>query len=104
MQRLIQFLLLALFLCAPTYLPAYTGPNPNPTPQNVISPPPPPPTPPVEYIEGPPGPGGQKTKIALPPKGSITDFSAIDRPSLITQGVAIVFMSLFPFLVMILSS
>jgi type III secretion protein R len=46
---------------------------------------------------------GKSTLTPVPP-GQITNFTALDRPSLITQGAAIVLMSLMPFLVMILSS
>lgn len=44
------------------------------------------------------------TSKPLTPENQIENFSGIDRPSLVTQGVAIVFMSLLPFLVMLLSS
>lgn len=43
-----------------------------------------------------------KATTARPP--AITDLTTLDRPSLVTQGAAIAFMSLLPFLVMILSS
>src|SRR5207245_651668 len=46
---------------------------------------------------------GKGTLTPVPPS-QITNFSTLDRPSLITQGVAIVFISLMPFLVMILTS
>lgn len=44
-----------------------------------------------------------KTLTPPTPKASV-DFSGMERPSLITQGAVIVFMSLLPFLIMILSS
>lgn len=47
-----------------------------------------------------PGIGGQLNPIP----SQITNFSALSRPSLITQTVAIAFMSLMPFIVMILTS
>ena len=46
---------------------------------------------------------GQSTLTPIPPS-QITSFSTLERPSLITQGAAIVFISLMPFLVMILTS
>jgi type III secretion protein R len=46
---------------------------------------------------------GPTTLRPLPP-AEMTKFTALDRPSLITQGAAIVLVSLMPFLVMILSS
>lgn len=46
---------------------------------------------------------GKGTLTPVPPS-QITNFSTLDRPSLITQGAAIVLMSLMPFMVMILSS
>ena len=42
------------------------------------------------------------TSTAKP--GTVTDLSLLERPSLVTQAAAIVFMSLLPFLVMLLSS
>lgn len=44
-----------------------------------------------------------KSLKTIPPS-QLSNFSALDRPSLITQGAAIVLVSLMPFLVMILSS
>lgn len=48
-------------------------------------------------------PAQQKAKT-LTPVQQPSNLGPMDRPSLITQGVAIVFMSLLPFLIMILSS
>ncbi|MBS0655584.1 MAG: EscR/YscR/HrcR family type III secretion system export apparatus protein, partial [Verrucomicrobia bacterium] len=48
---------------------------------------------------------GKETGNLTPiPPSQIANFSALDRPSLITQGAAIVLMSLMPFLIMILTS
>lgn len=48
--------------------------------------------------------GKAKSTLTPVPPSQITNFTTLDRPSLITQGAAIVLMSLMPFLVMILSS
>lgn len=46
----------------------------------------------------------QKTLQPTQPTEDVTNLTGISRPSLVTQAAAIVFMSLLPFLVMILSS
>lgn len=46
----------------------------------------------------------KKSGAAIKKTPDISDLSSLERPSLVTQGAAIVFMSLLPFLVMILSS
>ncbi len=46
----------------------------------------------------------KKSGTVIKKTPDISDLSSLERPSLVTQGAAIVFMSLLPFLVMILSS
>lgn len=49
-------------------------------------------------------PPTEQRKQLTPLPGGITNFTGLDRPGLVTQATAIVFMSLLPFLVMILTS
>ncbi len=46
----------------------------------------------------------QQNKLIPMPQEQVKNFTMLERPSLITQGTAIVFMSLMPFMIMILSS
>lgn len=74
-------------------------------PVNVTSQPNPPPGTPGQKGTGKDQEKGKAKGTLTPvPPSQITNFTTLDRPSLITQGAAIVLMSLMPFMVMILSS